>query len=137
MPGSTSAMRRAGLPVFLIGSPANFADCLIGSPIISHHNTGRDRRVGGGGGLMLDAGEGVLGQLVRRHGRQGAQEVVAALAAVWVSHKHADHLLGLPALLAARPRQAPPLLVIGAPRRAQCAHLTGWGYRDVAWAAPP
>lgn len=39
---------------------------------------------------------------------------LAALAAVWVSHKHADHLLGLPALLAARSRQAPLLIVIGA-----------------------
>jgi ribonuclease BN (tRNA processing enzyme) len=41
---------------------------------------------------------------------------VAALAAVWVSHKHADHLLGLPALLAARSWQAPPLIIIGVRR---------------------
>ena len=64
---------------------------------------------------MLDAGEGVLGQLMRRFGRGGALQQVAALAAVWISHKHADHLLGLPALLAARPRQAPPLIIIGTP----------------------
>lgn len=38
---------------------------------------------------------------------------VAALCAVWVSHKHADHCLGLPALIAARPATCRPLLVIG------------------------
>ena len=38
---------------------------------------------------------------------------VAALALVWLSHKHPDHILGLPALLEARPADAPPLLVVG------------------------
>lgn len=32
---------------------------------------------------------------------------------MWVSHRHADHLAGVPGLLAARPRGAPPLLVVG------------------------
>ena len=32
--GATSVMLSAGLPVTLIGSPINFADCLIGSPVI-------------------------------------------------------------------------------------------------------
>lgn len=36
---------------------------------------------------------------------------VAALRCVWVSHKHADHTLGLAGLLAARPASAAPLLV--------------------------
>ena len=35
--GARSVMRSAGLPVFLIGSPVNFADCLIGSPISLHY----------------------------------------------------------------------------------------------------
>ena len=30
-------MRSAGLPVFLIGSPVNFTDSLIGPPITWHH----------------------------------------------------------------------------------------------------
>ena len=33
------------------------------------------------------------------------------LAFVWVSHKHADHMLGLAGILAARSSTAPPLLV--------------------------
>jgi ribonuclease BN (tRNA processing enzyme) len=71
-------------------------------------------RLSSGGGLLLDAGEGCLAQLTRAYGAAGAAAQVAALAAVWVSHRHADHMLGLPALLAARPPSAPPLLVIGA-----------------------
>ena len=67
-----------------------------------------------GGGLLLDAGEGCLAQLTRAYGVTGARAQVAALAAVWLSHRHADHMLGLPAVLAARPPSAPPLLVIGA-----------------------
>ena len=30
-------MRSAGLPVLLIGSPVNFAHCLIGSPVTWHY----------------------------------------------------------------------------------------------------
>lgn len=71
-------------------------------------------RLSSGGGLLLDAGEGCLAQLTRTYGAGGAAAQVAALAAVWVSHRHADHMLGLPALLAARPPSAPPLLVMGA-----------------------
>ena len=62
----------------------------------------------------MDAGEGVLGQMARLWGSRGAAAQAAALAAVLISHKHADHVLGVPALLAARPSGVPPLIVIGA-----------------------
>ncbi len=42
-----------------------------------------------------------------------ARVQVAALRCVWVSHRHADHCLGLAGLLAARPGGAEPLLVAG------------------------
>lgn len=38
---------------------------------------------------------------------------VARLQCVWLSHKHADHVLGLPQLLSNRPPTAQPLLVVG------------------------
>eukprot|EP00873_Tetraselmis_striata_P001973 jgi/Tetstr1/422237/TSEL_013089.t1 len=63
--------------------------------------------------LLLDCGENTIGQLRRAHGSAGAAAEVAALAAVWISHKHADHCLGLPALLSARPPSCGPLLVVG------------------------
>lgn len=67
-----------------------------------------------GAGLLLDCGEGTLGQLHKVYG--GATDaVLAGLGAIWVSHPHADHHLGLPALLAARRRLAAPPVALMAP----------------------
>ena len=74
------------------------------------------------GGILLDCGEGTLGQLHRLLGAAGVARALATLRCVWISHLHADHHLGLARLLAAidaarghLPRQtaAPPLLVVG------------------------
>lgn len=71
-------------------------------------------RLACGGGMLLDAGESAWAQLVRSYGGvAAAAQQVAGLAAVWISHRHADHMLGLPCLLAHRPRRCPPLLIIG------------------------
>ena len=59
-----------------------------------------------GRGLLLDCGEGTLGQLRRAFGNR-ADECLRNLGAVWISHPHADHHLGLPSLLAERRRLAP------------------------------
>ena len=71
------------------------------------------------GGVMLDAGEGCTGQLVRLLGAEGAAAALRRLTVVWISHAHADHHLGLPRLVLAaasvRGPDAPPLLVV-APR---------------------
>ncbi len=68
------------------------------------------------GGMMVDCGEGSLGQLRRRFG-VACDDIIANLRAVWISHIHADHHVGLPRLLNARKRllghDCPPLLVIG------------------------
>jgi len=75
------------------------------------HNGGK------GASMLADCGEGSLGQLYRRFGVQGAENILRRLSLVWISHIHADHHVGLPALLAARTRllgpECPPLLVIG------------------------
>lgn len=48
---------------------------------------------------------------------------VSRLCAVWVSHKHADHMLGLPALLQARSDSDRPLLVsVHLDSVARCSH---------------
>ena len=56
------------------------------------------------GGLLLDCGEGSLGQLTRAFGKKEALEAVSSLELIWISHIHADHHAGLPRLLMARAR---------------------------------
>ncbi|KQK03434.2 hypothetical protein BRADI_2g07852v3 [Brachypodium distachyon] len=48
------------------------------------------------GGMLLDCGEGTLGQLKRRFGVSGADEAVKCLRCIWISHIHADHRTGVP-----------------------------------------
>ena len=58
-------MRSAGLPVFLIGFPINYADCLIGSPIAWHHTACRRA-------LAIDACEkGMPGSRALHQSNQG------------------------------------------------------------------
>ncbi|KAJ0643425.1 putative ribonuclease Z [Helianthus annuus] len=70
------------------------------------------------GSLLLDCGEGTLGQLKRRFGIQGADNAVKRLKCIWISHIHADHHTGLARILTLRrdllkglPHE--PLIVIG------------------------
>ncbi|XP_076898358.1 tRNAse Z TRZ4, mitochondrial-like isoform X1 [Bidens hawaiensis] len=70
------------------------------------------------GSLLLDCGEGTLGQLKRRFGIQGADNAVKGLKCIWISHIHADHHTGLARILTLRrdllkglPHE--PLIVIG------------------------
>lgn len=54
------------------------------------------------GSLLLDCGEGTLGQLKRRYGVEGADNAVRNLRCIWISHIHADHHTGLARILALR-----------------------------------
>ncbi|CAN1788963.1 tRNAse Z TRZ4, mitochondrial [Linum perenne] len=70
------------------------------------------------GSLLLDCGEGTLGQLKRRYGLEGADNAVRNLSCVWISHIHADHHTGLARILALRRALLQgtahePLLVVG------------------------
>jgi ribonuclease Z len=72
---------------------------------------------GGMAHILFDAGEGTLGQLFQIVGSAGVASVIETLAAVLITHLHADHHLGLVRVLlahrAACPDPAPPLLVVG------------------------
>ncbi|XP_033515467.1 tRNAse Z TRZ4, mitochondrial isoform X2 [Nicotiana tomentosiformis] len=70
------------------------------------------------GGILLDCGEGTLGQLKRRFGVEGADEAVKGLRCIWISHIHADHHAGLARILTLRRdllNETPhePLIVVG------------------------
>jgi len=45
--------------------------------------------------IILDCGEGSLNQLVRLHGFEKARKVLRNLKAIYISHLHADHHIGL------------------------------------------
>ncbi len=56
------------------------------------------------GCVLLDAGEGTLGQLRRRFGTKGAERVYERLRILYISHMHADHHIGLRRVLMDRLR---------------------------------
>lgn len=51
--------------------------------------------------MILDCGEGTWGQLYRYYGLDEVNKVLSRLRAIYVSHLHADHHIGLIGLLKA------------------------------------
>eukprot|EP00181_Compsopogon_caeruleus_P005835 CAMPEP_0184683898 /NCGR_PEP_ID=MMETSP0312-20130426/13070_1 /TAXON_ID=31354 /ORGANISM="Compsopogon coeruleus, Strain SAG 36.94" /LENGTH=724 /DNA_ID=CAMNT_0027136607 /DNA_START=322 /DNA_END=2497 /DNA_ORIENTATION=+ len=76
------------------------------------------------GCILLDAGEGTYGQLVRRYGVGKADQLVSNLKAIWISHMHADHHLGTVGILSRRRRleDGRPILVVGPAQLDQWLH---------------
>lgn len=58
-------------------------------------------RVPGSGSYLLDCGENTLGQLKRIYGPTELGEVLRDLKLIWISHLHADHHLGITAVIKA------------------------------------
>jgi ribonuclease Z len=54
------------------------------------------------GSVLLDAGEGTYGQMLRHFGRDRIAEEMDDLRCIFVSHLHADHHLGVFQLLLKR-----------------------------------
>lgn len=52
--------------------------------------------------MLMDCGEGTYGQIVRFYGPERAAQVLSKLVAVYISHLHADHHIGLIGLLLGR-----------------------------------
>jgi ribonuclease Z len=67
----------------------------------------------GVGGVLLDCGEGSLGQLRRRFGPEGKRRVLEELRLIYISHMHADHHLGLNSILRekVKVRQLYPVII--------------------------
>jgi len=74
--------------------------------------------------LLLDVGEGTIGQLLRakqhqeHRGESNLSEIITKIKAVWISHPHADHHLGILRLLEERKKllgDKDPLVLIGPP----------------------
>jgi len=52
--------------------------------------------------LILDCGEGTMGQLLRLKGKEEAEVVLLGLKGVYISHSHADHHMGLFSIIQSR-----------------------------------
>ncbi|KAK3504812.1 hypothetical protein B0T13DRAFT_427061 [Neurospora crassa] len=59
-------------------------------------------RVPGYGSYLFDCGENTLGQLRRVYGYAETDAILRDLRAIYISHLHADHHLGVPSVLARR-----------------------------------
>ncbi|XP_063361826.1 ribonuclease Z, mitochondrial [Cydia amplana] len=69
--------------------------------------------------ILLDCGEGTFGQLVRFYGPRKVDGLLRTLKAIYISHLHADHHIGLIGVLQARaaalanaPEKNTPLLLL-------------------------
>ena len=89
-------------------------------PCKQRNVTGMYLQMMNGNGMLLDAGEGTLGQLLRAK-KSGAdfRLLIQSIKAVWISHSHADHHLGLLRFLTER------------------NHIVGYGTDPVVLMAPP
>lgn len=52
--------------------------------------------------IVMDCGEGTFGQIVRFYGQDRSDHVLSKIKAVYISHLHADHHLGLIGVLQGR-----------------------------------
>ncbi|KAH0541976.1 hypothetical protein FGG08_003608 [Glutinoglossum americanum] len=58
-------------------------------------------RVPGAGSYLFDCGENTLGQLRRMFRAEEVSEILRDLKAIWISHLHADHHLGITSVIKA------------------------------------
>ncbi|KAK2772168.1 hypothetical protein FQN53_004699 [Emmonsiellopsis sp. PD_33] len=58
-------------------------------------------KVPGHGNYLFDCGENTLGQLQRRYTPEELKEILRDLKVIWISHLHADHHLGIVAVIKA------------------------------------
>lgn len=82
--------------------------------------------------VLLDCGEGTYGQIVRFYGQEKAKKVMRDLKAIFISHLHADHHIGLIGLLRGRiaeqGRDKLPPIKLFAPEQIQ-SYLSFYHYR--------
>jgi ribonuclease Z len=103
----------------LPASPQNFAGEILFAgtgaalPCKQRNVTGMLLRQDDGRSILLDVGEGTIGQLLRMC--DGGDDILDSIKVVWVSHPHADHHLGILRLLQERQSLEPIQLIAPTP----------------------
>ncbi|KZC09291.1 Ribonuclease Z, mitochondrial, partial [Dufourea novaeangliae] len=69
--------------------------------------------------ILLDCGEGTVAQFVRFYGNSKVKNILRSLKAIYISHMHADHHMGLISLLQAREKVTNDKIYIIAPTQIQ------------------
>jgi ribonuclease Z len=78
-----------------------------------HRNvTGMFLRQADGRSILLDVGEGTIGSLLRAFPPSRDDDILGSIKAVWISHPHADHHLGLLRLLKERRSSEIPIQLL-------------------------
>jgi ribonuclease Z len=78
-------------------------------------------QIPGQGNILLEAGEGTWGQLVRHFGLDGAKQVLRDLKCIFISHIHGDHHIGLAKILSTRRKVS--LFILTFPIYLKCLDL--------------
>jgi ribonuclease Z len=92
-----------------------FAGTASAMPCKHRNVTGMLLKQDDGKSILLDVGEGTIGQLLRMDPCQNQTKIFSEIKAVWISHPHADHHLGLIRVLKDRPLVEPLLLIAPTP----------------------
>ncbi|XP_072746918.1 ribonuclease Z, mitochondrial isoform X2 [Anoplolepis gracilipes] len=65
--------------------------------------------------MLLDCGEGTFGQIAKNYGKHKVDEIIKTVKAVYISHPHADHHMGLIGFLKEREKVTKDSLYLFAP----------------------
>ena len=112
-----------------VPKPPNFVNALSCVPELSFLGTGssmpaKERNVSSVfvttspsdlSGMLLDVGEGTLGQIFQLYGDEAADNYLSRVKAIWISHGHADHHLGLSEIIRYRVSRGFKKLLVIAP----------------------
>mmetsp|Transcript_19884 Transcript_19884/g.41926 ORF Transcript_19884/g.41926 Transcript_19884/m.41926 type:complete len:939 (+) Transcript_19884:151-2967(+) len=126
LPETTMGTDATSHSITSIGGEILFTGTGSAVPCKHRNVSGIHVRMDNGNAMLLDVGEGTIGQLLRakQHqkyrgkGEESLADVLKKIKAVWISHPHADHHLGIIRLLEERQRlvsNRDPLVLIAPP----------------------
>lgn len=103
--GAASPFKYRTVSAIYLGLAHNASEATGGEQRGEQRGGGAEQRGGGAElrpGVVLDAGDGTYGAMVRKMGVDAADAAVLGLKMLFISHKHADHISGAANILTRR-----------------------------------